>query len=525
MEGRDQRKVKQFEPGRRSVAETAEDLSREALRTIAEILPFRRATAVAVHEETGNMRVLATLPEIESESPPPSAPYPTPTGRGRRNATRESGSLVTLPLTTDDRMVGMISIILEEPDAFRDRARAHCLEIAHRLAEALTRLETSVPTLPSRVSESPASYGSLDDRYRAVVDSTGVGVFQADAEGRIVFANARLLDLGGYKPHEVVGRSVHELLSPEYAAWMGEQRVDANTPSTSEILDLEMVRRDGSRIVVLCAPGVLAAEDGIVGFTASIFDASRRRQRLDRLGKRVQALKRTNARLSEINSELEAFAYSISHDLLAPVRSIRATAESLLREAIDPLPSTIREQAERVAETSERIQQRIEDLLAYTRLGRVQHRIVPLDLDEVVDEALAQLHGELEARRAVIDVERPLPRVLGHHSVLVHVLMNLVTNATKFVEPSTRPHVRIRGEVRGPNARLLVVDNGIGIAPHHRERVFRLFERLHGADLYPGSGLGLAIVQRAMHRLGGQVGIDENPAGAGTIFWIELPSA
>lgn len=528
MEGREHRKVKQFEPGLASTARSAEDLAREALRVIDELLPFRRATAVRIDEATGNMTVLATLPEAESEYPPPPSGYPAPRRRPGRRSARESGSLVTLPLQTGARMLGMISIVLDEPDAFRDRARSECLEVARRLSVCLERIERESPPAPvdTRVGEAPATYGSTDERYRIVLDSTAMGIFQTDPEGRIVFTNPRLLDLGGYRPHELVGRSIHELLSTEFASWMGEQRSTDASPGNGELLDVELVRRDGSRVLVLCAPGVLVGQaGGITGFAGSILDVSQRRQRIDRLGKRVQALKRTNARLSEINSELETFAYSISHDLLAPVRSIRATAKALVREATDPLPSTVREQAERVAETSERIQQRIEDLLAYTRLGRVQHLIVPIELDEVVDEALAQLHGELEARKARIDVERPLPRVHGHHSVLVHVLMNLITNAIKFVDPSERPHVRIRGEHHGSQARLLVVDNGIGIAPEHRDRVFRLFERLHGADRYPGSGLGLAIVQRAITRLGGQVGIEDRADGHGTAFYFDLPRA
>ena len=132
-----------------------------------------------------------------------------------------------------------------------------------------------------------------------------------------------------------------------------------------------------------------------------------------------------------------------------------------------------------------------------------------------------QLESDLRERRAALTVQEVLPAVLGHRATLGQVLSNLVSNATKFVTPGETPQVRIWAEEKGEYVRLWVEDNGIGIALEYRERIFRIFERLHGVETYPGTGIGLAIVQKGVERLGGRAGV-ESVEGVGSKFWIEL---
>jgi signal transduction histidine kinase len=164
----------------------------------------------------------------------------------------------------------------------------------------------------------------------------------------------------------------------------------------------------------------------------------------------------------------------------------------------------------------------IEDLLDYSRLGHEEFPLQPVALDAVLDQALTQATGEVERRSASVKVQRPLPRVLGHQGTLVRVVANLLSNAVKFVPQGKTPVVTVGAENRGATVRLWVEDNGIGIKPEHRERVFRLFERLHGVESFPGTGVGLAIVRKGLESLGGNCGVDSEP-GRGSRFWIELP--
>src|ERR1043166_6600217 len=165
----------------------------------------------------------------------------------------------------------------------------------------------------------------------------------------------------------------------------------------------------------------------------------------------------------------------------------------------------------------------IRDLLAYGRLTHVELPLEPVDLGDVVDSALQVVRRDAAERGALIDVDPHLPTVPGNRSVLVQVLINLLSNAVKFGGP--QPRVRVRSEPReGLTHRVWIEDDGIGSAPEPQERIFAVFERLHGAEAYPGTGIGLAIVRKGIERLGGRVGV-ESAGGRGSRFWIELPRA
>jgi signal transduction histidine kinase len=131
--------------------------------------------------------------------------------------------------------------------------------------------------------------------------------------------------------------------------------------------------------------------------------------------------------------------------------------------------------------------------------------------------------ADLESRGAELTVDGPLPTALGHFETLVHVLSNLLGNGAKFVAPGVPPKLEVRAERLENRIRLWVEDNGIGIDPEHFDRIFRVFERLHGHEQYPGTGIGLAIVHKGMARQGGSAGVESAP-GKGSRFWIELPA-
>lgn len=237
-----------------------------------------------------------------------------------------------------------------------------------------------------------------------------------------------------------------------------------------------------------------------------------------------QRVQERTRELEAANQELDAFSYSISHDLRAPLRAMQGFTEALLEDYGEHLDSTGLNYAQRIVAASHRMDALIQDLLAYSRLSRTEVRLDPVNVETMVDEVCGQLATELKDRGATVTVDRPLARVLAHRTVFGQVLANLLTNAVKFVAPDTPPRVRIWTERRGDWIRLGVEDNGIGIEPEHRERIFRAFERLHGVEQYPGTGIGLAIVQKGIARLGGQVGV-ESTLGQGSRFWVELRSA
>ena len=237
-----------------------------------------------------------------------------------------------------------------------------------------------------------------------------------------------------------------------------------------------------------------------------------------------QRVQERTRELEVANQELDAFSYSISHDLRAPLRAMQGFTEALLEDYGGRLDAAGKDYAQRVVAASRRMDLLIQDLLAYSRLSRTELPLETVSVETVVDEVCAQMATELKSRGAEIGVDRPLARVMAHRAVFGQVLTNLLSNAVKFVGPTTAPRIRIRTDVRGDWVRLWVEDNGIGIPPEHQERIFRVFERLHGVEQYPGTGIGLAIVQRGIARLGGRVGVESAPA-EGSRFWVELKSA
>lgn len=236
------------------------------------------------------------------------------------------------------------------------------------------------------------------------------------------------------------------------------------------------------------------------------------------LEKRVE--ERT-AQLRESNDQMEAFTYSISHDLRAPLRAIRGFAQALWEDYGPAFDETGREYLRRMAGGAERLDQLIQDLLQYSRLSRSTLTFEPISLDTLLLRVIQQMEPDLRACGARLEMG-PLSSILGHGPTLEQVLTNLLSNAIKFMAPGVQPHIRIWSTENLETARLWVEDNGIGIAPGYLQRIFGVFERLHGSDAYPGTGIGLAIVAKGIARMGGTYGVESEP-GQGSRFWIELP--
>lgn len=226
------------------------------------------------------------------------------------------------------------------------------------------------------------------------------------------------------------------------------------------------------------------------------------------------------AKLKEINEELKSFTYTVSHDLRAPLRALQGFSTALLEDYGDRLDDMGCEYATRLVDSAKRLDGLIQDLLAYSRLTRADLRLQPVEVEAALGEALKQLSAEIEERDARISVDSPLGEILGSRSVLTQVLGNLISNAIKFVPGDRTPQVRIWSEPHGDRLRIWVEDNGIGINPNYQERIFLVFERLHGHENYAGTGIGLAIARKGIERMGGAIGV-ESSLGQGSRFWIE----
>jgi len=234
-------------------------------------------------------------------------------------------------------------------------------------------------------------------------------------------------------------------------------------------------------------------------------------------------LERRVAALTEINNELEAFTYSISHDLRAPLRSIGGFAQILREHAAASLDDEGLDCLRRMEGAAKYMDILLLDLLQYSRLNRCDVNLAPVNLDAALRDVLTSIDREIHERKAVLRVRSPLGLVVAHPATLRQVLFNLVSNALKFVAPDQVPQIEILSEPRKPVVRVWVADSGIGIEPHHQTKIFGLFQRLHSQEAYPGTGVGLALVRRGLERMDGRIGLESQP-GQGTRFWFELPA-
>ena len=227
------------------------------------------------------------------------------------------------------------------------------------------------------------------------------------------------------------------------------------------------------------------------------------------------------AQLRETISELEAFSYSVSHDMRAPLRAMQSYAQFLVDEYRDKLDEQGVNYLQQIMRSSVRLDRLIQDVLSYARILHSPLPMVSVDLDRLVRDIIETYPNE-QPIKPQIQIIGKLPQVMGNEALLTQCVSNLLSNATKFVAAGTGPELEISAEaVDGSMVRVWFKDNGIGIAPENRERIFRLFERIHPVTEYEGTGIGLTIVRKAIERMGAQIGFESEP-GQGTQFWIQL---
>ena len=235
----------------------------------------------------------------------------------------------------------------------------------------------------------------------------------------------------------------------------------------------------------------------------------------------MQAVNQRTDEISAVNRELEVFAYSVAHDLRAPLRAIDAFGNILLHEHSAQLDDTGKDCARRITAAARQMDALIQALLTYSSIGTSQIALARVDLTVALREAQHQISEVFRERNGRLEVIGPLPAVRADETLLGQILNNLLQNAAKFVNDGVQPQIRVKAEERRPMVRLWIEDNGIGVAPEHHERIFQVFQRLHGPDRYPGTGIGLAIVKKAALRMHGTVGV-ESEVGKGSRFWVEL---
>ena len=287
--------------------------------------------------------------------------------------------------------------------------------------------------------------------------------------------------------------------------------------------EVRHVKADGSEVVVSSRWSLRRDEANrpaaVLETNNDITDRKRREEQIRGLN---QELSKRSMALEASNKELEAFAYSVSHDLRAPLRHMVGFAELLQKSSSSRLDDKGQRYMRIILDSAKRMGTLIDDLLAFSRIGRTETQKAPVNLDLLVKEALNEVQLETNGRNIAWKIDK-LPVCYGDRAMLRLVLVNLLSNAVKFTRPQSKPEIEV-GCADGSTDELVVFvrDNGAGFDMKYVDKLFGVFQRLHHADAFEGTGIGLATVQRIIHRHGGKVRA-EGVIDRGATFYFSVP--
>ena len=373
---------------------------------------------------------------------------------------------------------------------------------------------------------------AANSRLAAIVESSDDAIYSRTLDGTITTWNEGAERLYGYAAEEIVGRSVDMLLLPDHKNELAEQLEHVRQGTTVRHYEAVRVRRDGSRIDVSLSMSPIKDEaGGVIGASMIVRDVSeqhRAEAEVRRLNNELeQRVFDRTAELDAANKELEAFAYSVSHDLRAPLRHVSGFAGLLAERTGKGLDDKSRHYVARISASVHEMGVLIDDLLQFSRTGRAELKIEPVDMDASLAEALEPLQREADGR----DIEwaiAPLPDVVADRALLRQVWANLLGNAVKY----TRGRAPARIEIGSGNSAgvgvgadgtvFWVRDNGVGFDMEYAHKLFGVFQRLHSTAEFEGTGIGLANVHRIITRLGGRVWA-EGEIDEGAAFFFTLP--
>jgi PAS domain S-box-containing protein len=338
-----------------------------------------------------------------------------------------------------------------------------------------------------------------------LLNLTHDSIFVRDTSDVVTYWNRGAQELFGWRSEEAVGRHVHELLRSVFQAPLEQIHADLLRSGRWEG-EFESTKADGTTVIVASRWSLQRDEWGQpAAILETSNDITQRKQWEQEIRTLNEELGKRSAALEASNKELEAFAYSISHDLRAPLRHMAGFTELLQKNTASVLDEKSKRYVTMILESAQRMGSLIDDLLAFSRISRAETHKSAVDLEELVQEAVTEARRDTHGREIVWRVGR-LPSCYGDRSMLRLVLVNLISNAVKFTRTRSRAEIEI-GCLKEDKDRVVVFvrDNGVGFDMRYAGKLFGVFQRLHRAEAFEGTGIGLATVQRIVHRHGGKV--------------------
>jgi len=401
-----------------------------------------------------------------------------------------------------------------------------------------------------------------EERFRSLVETTSDWIWEVDLDSKYTYASPKVKDLLGYKPEEIIGKNAFEFMLADEASRVGTKfQTIIESQRFFEGLEHTTLHKDGRRVILETSGVPLIDKHGnLLGYFGIDRDITERKRAEEELVKHREGLEElvqertaelnsrvsdveylnramvnlledlrssnanletTTSRLAEANKELEAFTYSVSHDLRSPLRAISGFSRMLVEDYMDKLDSDGRHQLDVIQGSARDMGQLIDDLLAFSRMGRKEMSSSVIDMGGLVREVFEKLQLLPEASKARLKAEELAP-AYGDLAMIREVFFNLLSNAIKFRKPQKAPVIEVGSRTEGEEQIYSVRDNGVGFDMKYVDKLFAVFQRLHSTEEFEGTGIGLALVQRIIHRHGGRVWA-EGKVNEGATFYFTLP--
>ena len=366
-------------------------------------------------------------------------------------------------------------------------------------------------------------------RFKATFEQSAVGIAYAAENDHLMLCNLKWGQILGLSSEELIDRDYTEWIFPaDLEKFKQLQQALKQSPNQSSSMDIRLLSHPPSPVwVTLVLTYISAQEEDSAYWILVINDIQRLmtteeelRQLNDELEGRVE---QRTAQLIQSNTELENFAYSVSHDLRAPLRAINGYTSILLEEFTATLDSEEIEMLEKIKLSSIRMDDLINDLLKYARLGRNTIKLKHIQLSDILNEVILDFNHQIKEMGATISLpsREELKDVCGDATLMHQVFSNLLDNALKYQPTGNRPKITITAFQEGNELVIHFCDNGIGISSEQFDRIFNIFQRLHDPDVFPGTGIGLAIVKKAVELMRGSISVESTP-GNGACFILKL---
>jgi PAS domain S-box-containing protein len=390
-----------------------------------------------------------------------------------------------------------------------------------RLEEELRQLNTE---LEQRVQNRTRELSASEERMRLFFERQLVGMAITSPEKGWVKVNDKICEMMGYSPEELARLSWAEMTYPEDLAPDEAQfKRLLNGEIDSYTLEKRFVRKDGSIVFTNLSVGCVRRADQSVDYVLALLeDITEQKSAEESIKKLNDELQLRAKALEGANQELESFSYSVSHDLRTPLRAIDGFSHILLEDYADKLDDEGKRLLNIVRDNTSRMGQLIDDILKFSRTGRLELSFTEINMEKLAHEVFEELQPSDTDSKLQLEVE-PIPPVTGDSAMMRQVFVNLLSNAIKFSRPRETARIKVGGSIEGNEAIYYVKDNGVGFDMQYVDKLFGVFQRLHGVTEFEGTGIGLAIVKRIITRHGGRVWAEGKVNEDATIYFA-LPT-